>query len=239
MVFKYPTSERNVLDNISFEIKKGETVALVGASGSGKTTLANLLPRFYSPQSGDVLIDGNKIEDFELNSLRDNIAFVSQDVVLFNDTVYNNIAYGLKSNKVLNEDVLQAAKLANALEFIEQLPEGFKTMIGENGTRLSGGQKQRLAIARAILKNTPILILDEATSALDNQSEKLVQEALDRLMQDRTTIVIAHRLSTVLHADKIIVMERGKIVESGKHDELLAKGGAYFALYNVQSNWVN
>ncbi len=239
VVFKYPTSERNVLDNISFEIKKGETVALVGASGSGKTTLANLLPRFYSPQSGDVLIDGNKIEDFELNSLRDNIAFVSQDVVLFNDTVYNNIAYGLKSNKVLNEDVLQAAKLANALEFIEQLPEGFKTMIGENGTRLSGGQKQRLAIARAILKNTPILILDEATSALDNQSEKLVQEALDRLMQDRTTIVIAHRLSTVLHADKIIVMERGKIVESGKHDELLAKGGAYFALYNVQSNWVN
>jgi subfamily B ATP-binding cassette protein MsbA len=155
---------------------------------------------------------------------------------LFNDSVYNNIAYGVKQS-ISKEEVMEAAKFANAMEFIEQLPAGFDTLIGENGTRLSGGQKQRLAIARAILRNAPILILDEATSALDNTSEKLVQEALDKLMQNRTTIVIAHRLTTVLHADKIVVMEKSKIVESGKHEELLALNGAYAALYNVQSNW--
>lgn len=229
--FSYPTSERLVLDGIDLDIAVGTTVALIGKSGSGKTTLANLIPRFYLPNSGVIAIDGQNIQDIELSSLRDNIALVSQDVVLFNDTVFNNIAYGTDTSKLNHDNVIQAAELANALEFIEQLPQKFETMIGENGTRLSGGQKQRLAIARAILKNTPILILDEATSALDNHSEKLVQEALERLMKDRTTLVIAHRLSTVLHADKIVVMDQGKIVEVGRHEDLLAKNGVYAALY--------
>lgn len=238
VVFSYPTTERNVLDNVTLEIPVGQTVALVGSSGSGKTTLANLIPRFYNIEQGSITIDNINIKDIKLDSLRNHIALVSQDVVLFNDSVYNNIAYGVgNTNKVTFDDVIEAARLANALEFIEQLPDGFNTQIGENGTRLSGGQKQRLAIARAILKNSPILILDEATSALDNQSEKLVQEALDKLMKNRTTIVIAHRLSTVLNADKIVVMDRGNIVEMGRHDELLAKGGVYASLYNVQSNW--
>lgn len=238
VVFKYPTSEHNVLDGVNLEILHGQTVALVGTSGSGKTTLVNLIPRFYNVITGSILIDGIKLEELELNSLRNNISLVSQDVVLFNDTVFNNIAYGANVNDVTHEKVVEAAKFANALEFIEDLPQGLQTLIGENGTRLSGGQKQRLAIARAILKNAPILILDEATSALDNQSEKQVQEALDRLMQQkRTTLVIAHRLSTVLHADKIVVMERGHIVETGSHDELIVKAGAYASLYNVQSNW--
>lgn len=231
--FKYPTSERNVLDNVNLEIKAGQTVALVGSSGSGKTTLANLIPRFYIPLSGNITLDGNDLNNIKLSALREHIALVSQEVVLFNDTVYNNISYG-SNGKAGKEDVYNAAKLANALEFIEKLPQGFETDIGENGTRLSGGQKQRLAIARAILKNAPILVLDEATSALDNQSEKLVQEALDRLIQNRTTIVIAHRLSTIQHADKIVVMDQGKVVEIGKHDELLAKNGAYANLYNIQ-----
>lgn len=231
--FRYPTSERNILDNINLNIKAGETVALVGSSGSGKTTLANLIPRFYSPQQGTITLDGNLLNEITLQSLRDQIALVSQEVVLFNDSVYNNISYG-SNRRYSHEEVLRAAELANAVEFIEQLPQGFDTMIGENGTRLSGGQKQRLAIARAILKNAPILVLDEATSALDNQSEKLVQEALDRLMQNRTTIVIAHRLSTIQHADKIVVMEQGQIAEIGKHDELLAKNGVYSNLYNIQ-----
>lgn len=238
VIFKYTTSDRNIIDGITLDIPVGQTVALVGSSGSGKTTIANLIPRFYSPVSGAITIDGTNLHDFELTSLRNNIALVSQDVVLFNDSVFNNIAYGTGVAKTYTHDeVVHAAELANALEFIEQLPEGFSTQIGENGTRLSGGQKQRLAIARAILKNAPILVLDEATSALDNQSEKLVQEALDRLMKERTTIVIAHRLSTVLHADKIVVLERGQIVETGKHDELLAKGGTYAGLYTVQSGW--
>lgn len=236
VTFKYHTSERNIIDNVSFEVRVGEVVALVGSSGSGKTTIANLIPRFYNINHGEILIDDINLTDFELHSLREHIALVSQDVVLFNDTIYNNIAYGLKTTTIYDK-VVEAAKLANALEFIEQLPDGFNTYIGENGTRLSGGQKQRIAIARAILKNTPILILDEATSALDNQSEKLVQEALDRLMRQRTTVVIAHRLSTVLHADKIVVMEQGKIVETGRHEELLAHGGVYAGLYNVQANW--
>jgi len=234
--FKYPSSERNVLDHVTLDIPVGQTVALVGSSGSGKTTLANLIPRFYNIENGAITIDGAQLQEIKLNSLRDNIALVSQDTVLFNDSVYNNIAYGV-NHIVTKEQVIEAARFANALEFIEQLPEKFNTEIGENGTRLSGGQKQRLAIARAILRNAPILILDEATSALDNTSEKLVQEALDKLMKNRTTVVIAHRLTTVRHADKIVVMEKGQIVETGCHDDLLAANGAYAALYNVQSNW--
>jgi subfamily B ATP-binding cassette protein MsbA len=233
MSFKYPVAEDKALKNINIEIKAGETVALVGSSGSGKTTLANMIPRFYAPTEGVIMLDNHDLSTIKLKSLRQHIALVSQEVVLFNDSVYNNIAYG--SNSTLDKDeVYKAAKLANALEFIEQLPNGFDTDIGENGTRLSGGQKQRLAIARALLKNAPILVLDEATSALDNQSEKLVQEALDRLMSNRTTLVIAHRLSTIQHADKIIVMDKGQIVEVGKHDELLEKNGHYANLYNIQ-----
>ena len=238
VTFTYPSLENNILDNITLEILHGQTVALVGVSGSGKTTLVNLIPRFYNIHSGSISIDGVRLEDIELDSLRSQISLVSQDVVLFNDSVFNNIAYGARSNNITHEQVIAAAKFANAFEFINELPQGFETLIGENGTRLSGGQKQRLAIARAILKNAPILILDEATSALDNQSEKQVQDALDRLMQQkRTTVVIAHRLSTVLHADKIVVMEKGRIVEMGNHEELISKGGAYSQLHNVQSNW--
>ena len=238
LTFRYPSSEKDVLSQINLEIKSGETVALVGSSGSGKTTLANLIPRFYSPEHGEISLDGESLHAISLKSLRDQIALVSQEVVLFNDSVYNNISYGSNS-QFTKEEVLNAAKLANALEFIEELPQGFETQIGENGTRLSGGQKQRLAIARAILKNAPILVLDEATSALDNQSEKLVQEALDRLMTSRTTLVIAHRLSTIQHADKIVVMEQGRIVEIGKHEELLAKNGVYSNLYHIQFQGAN
>lgn len=237
VIFKYPTSENNILDGVNLEISHGQTVALVGTSGSGKTTLVNLIPRFYNIISGSIKIDGVELRDIELNELRKNISLVSQDVVLFNDTVFRNIAYG-GGDSITETDVIAAAKFANAWEFIEELPQGLNTIIGENGTRLSGGQKQRLAIARAIIKNAPILILDEATSALDNQSEKQVQEALDRLMQQkRTTLVIAHRLSTVRNADKIVVMERGQVIETGRHDELVAKNGAYAGLHNVQSNW--
>lgn len=233
LTFRYPSSEKDILSQINLEIKSGETVALVGSSGSGKTTLANLIPRFYIPEQGTIRLDGESLAEISLKSLRDQIALVSQEVVLFNDSIYNNISYGSNS-QFTKEEVLQAAKLANAFEFIAELPQGFDTQIGENGTRLSGGQKQRLAIARAILKNAPILVLDEATSALDNQSEKLVQEALDRLMTNRTTLVIAHRLSTIQHADKIVVMEQGKIAEIGQHDELLAKNGVYSNLYRIQ-----
>lgn len=233
LTFRYPSSEKDILSQINLEIKSGETVALVGGSGSGKTTLANLIPRFYSPEQGTIRLDGESLAEISLKSLRDQIALVSQEVVLFNDSIYNNISYGSNS-QFTKEEVLQAAKLANAFEFIAELPQGFDTQIGENGTRLSGGQKQRLAIARAILKNAPILVLDEATSALDNQSEKLVQEALDRLMTNRTTLVIAHRLSTIQHADKIVVMEQGRIAEIGKHEDLLAKNGVYSNLYRIQ-----
>lgn len=233
LTFRYPSSEKDILSQINLEIKSGETVALVGSSGSGKTTLANLIPRFYSPEQGTIRLDGESLSEISLKSLRDQIALVSQEVVLFNDSIYNNISYGSNS-QFTKEEVLQAAKLANAFEFIAELPQGFDTQIGENGTRLSGGQKQRLAIARAILKNAPILVLDEATSALDNQSEKLVQEALDRLMTNRTTLVIAHRLSTIQHADKIVVMEQGQIAEIGKHEDLLAKNGVYSNLYRIQ-----
>jgi len=234
---KIPATMKLIASPSILDITVGQTIALVGSSGSGKTTLANLIPRFYNIDHGSISIDGVDLKDITLKSLRDNISLVSQDVVLFNDSVYNNIAYGAVASNITLEQVTQAAMLANALEFINELPDGFNTQIGENGTRLSGGQKQRLAIARAILKNAPILILDEATSALDNQSEKSVQDALDTLMKNRTTVVIAHRLSTVINADKIVVMANGSIMETGRHEELLAKGGAYTALYNVQSNW--
>ena len=231
--FKYE-SEDTVLKNISFEIEKGSTVALVGSSGAGKSTLADLIPRFYDVNQGAIEIDGQDIRYVTLNSLRRLMGIVTQETILFNDTVKANIAYGQKD--VDDEQVIAAAKAANALEFIEELPQGLDTVIGEKGVKLSGGQRQRLAIARAIMKNPPILILDEATSALDTESERLVQEALETLMTDRTVLVIAHRLSTVTNADKIIVMEKGLIKEMGTHDELIQKNGLYSNLYNIQFN---
>ena len=229
--FKYE-SDDTVLKNISFEIKKGSAVALVGSSGAGKSTLADLIPRFYDVNQGAIEIDGQDIRHVTLNSLRRLMGIVTQETILFNDTVKANIAYGQKD--VDDEQVIAAAKAANALEFIEELPKGLDTVIGEKGVKLSGGQRQRLAIARAIMKNPPILILDEATSALDTESERLVQEALETLMTDRTVLVIAHRLSTVTNADKIIVMEKGQIKEMGTHDELIQKNGLYSNLYNIQ-----
>ena len=231
--FKYE-SDDTVLKNISFEIKKGSAVALVGSSGAGKSTLADLIPRFYDVNQGAIEIDGQDIRHVTLNSLRRLMGIVTQETILFNDTVKANIAYGQKD--VDDEQVIAAAKAANALEFIEELPKGLDTVIGEKGVKLSGGQRQRLAIARAIMKNPPILILDEATSALDTESERLVQEALETLMTDRTVLVIAHRLSTVTNADKIIVLEKGQIKEMGTHDELIQKNGLYSNLYNIQFN---
>ena len=231
--FKYE-SDDTVLKNISFEIEKGSSVALVGSSGSGKSTLADLIPRFYDVNQGAIEIDGQDIRHVTLNSLRRLMGIVTQETILFNDTIKANIAYGQKD--VDDKQVIAAATAANALEFIEELPEGLDTVIGEKGVKLSGGQRQRLAIARAIMKNPPILILDEATSALDTESERLVQEALGTLMTDRTVLVIAHRLSTVTNADKIIVLEKGQIKEMGTHDELIQKNGLYSNLYNVQFN---
>lgn len=231
--FSYPGVEKRALQGINLAIRAGETVALVGSSGSGKTTLASLVPRFYEPDSGQLLLDGKPLSDYALPALRQQIALVSQDVVLFNDTVAANIAYGAL-NQVSREQLVEAARAANALDFIEALPQGFDTEIGENGTRLSGGQRQRLAIARALLKNAPLLILDEATSALDTESERLVQAALDNLMKNRTTLVIAHRLSTIEQADRIVVMHQGEIVESGTHQSLLAAEGFYARLHSMQ-----
>lgn len=231
--FSYPGGEKRALQGINLTIRAGETVALVGSSGSGKTTLASLVPRFYEPEGGQLLLDGKPLADYALPALRQQIALVSQDVVLFNDTVAANIAYGAL-NQVSREQVVEAARAANALDFIEALPQGFDTEIGENGTRLSGGQRQRLAIARALLKNAPLLILDEATSALDTESERLVQAALDNLMKNRTTLVIAHRLSTIEQADRIVVMHQGEIVETGTHQSLLAAEGFYARLHSMQ-----
>ncbi len=231
--FRYPGAEREAIAGVDLGILPGQTVALVGPSGGGKTTLANLLPRFHSPTSGRIRIDGIDIEELTLASLRANIALVSQDVVLFDDTVAANIAYGARRG-ASRDEIEAAARAAHAHDFILAMPEGYDTPVGENGIRLSGGQRQRIAIARAILKNAPILILDEATSALDNESERHVQAALDELMKGRTTLVIAHRLSTIEKADCIVVLAHGRILESGTHTELLARGSAYAQLYRMQ-----
>ncbi len=233
--FAYHAEEGNVLNRIDLDIAAGETVALVGSSGSGKSTLASLIPRFYDFQEGDIRLDGQSLRDYSLASLRRQIALVNQDVVLFNDSVASNIAYGGLEGRSI-EDIRQAAEAAHATDFIEAMPDGFDTLIGEDGTRLSGGQRQRLAIARALLKDAPILILDEATSALDTESERAIQDALEKLMKGRTTIVIAHRLSTIEKADKIVVMEQGSIVEVGSHHELLANNGAYARLQSIQTD---
>jgi len=231
--FTYPSRTDPALRDVALKVRPGETVALVGPSGGGKTTLVNLLPRFYFPTAGRITLDGHDIQSLTLESLRGNIALVSQDVVLFNDSIYANIAYG-RMGGASEQEVIAAAEAAHAMGFIRESPEGLNTLIGENGLKLSGGQRQRLAIARALLKNAPVLILDEATSALDTESERQVQAALETLMRGRTTIVIAHRLSTIERADRIVVLERGRVVESGRHAELLARGGVYAKLHQLQ-----
>ena len=231
--FAYASSDHAVLSDINFTAQAGEVVAIVGRSGSGKSTLVSLLPRFYDVVEGEILLDDLPLKELKLENLREQISLVSQDIVLFNDTVVNNIAYGSLSEHS-EEEIIAAAKAAHALEFIEAMPNGFQTMVGDKGVLLSGGQRQRIAIARALLKDSPIIILDEATSALDTESERYIQDALGALMKSRTTLVIAHRLSTVENADKILVMRDGRIVESGSHAELLAAGKDYASLYQMQ-----
>lgn len=223
-----------ILHNIKLEVSSGEALAIVGPSGGGKTTMTNLIPRFLEPDHGQILIDGHDIQNVTMKSLRDQISMVTQQTILFNDTVRNNIGYG--DLTCTEDDIIKAAKAAHALDFITELPEGFDTIIGEGGARLSGGERQRVSIARALLKNSPILILDEATSALDTESEREVQKALENLMKDRTTLVIAHRLSTIKNADRIIVIKGGQIVETGTHDELLTLRGEYELLHRMQYN---
>jgi len=232
VTFTHRGAARPSLEEISLTIPAGSTTAIVGYTGSGKSTLVNLIPRFFDPTDGRILLDGTDIREVTLRSLRAQIGMVTQETILFDDTVSNNIAYG--RGDVSAEQIAEAARLANAHEFILGLPDGYQTRIGERGVRLSGGQRQRLAIARAILKDPPILILDEATSSLDAESERLVQEALDRVMAHRTTFVIAHRLSTILRADTILVLKDGAIVETGTHGALLARQGVYAQLYELQ-----
>jgi subfamily B ATP-binding cassette protein MsbA len=232
----YRDDGRLALRDICLEIPAGQVIALVGASGSGKSTMANLVPRFYAPSGGRITLDGHDLADLTLTSLRANIALVSQEVVLFNDTVAANISYG-QMREVPEAEIIAAAQAAHAMEFIRDMPQGLQTLVVEKGVRLSGGQRQRIAIARAILKNAPILILDEATSALDSESERHVQAALETLMQGRTTLVIAHRLSTIEKADRIVVLQKGQIVETGTHRELLVKGGVYAQLHRIQFEW--
>ena len=233
--FRYPISHADVLHDVSFSIEPGQTLALVGASGSGKTTVVSLFPRFYRATQGEILLDGVNINDLVLANLRDHIALVGQETLLFNDSIRNNIAYGRKG-KIDEARLEEAARAAHVLEFVNALPEGLDTQVGEKGLRLSGGQRQRIAIARALYKNAPILILDEATSSLDSESERYVQAAMQKLMENRTTLVIAHRLSTVEHADRIVVLAQGRVVESGNHKELLARNGVYAGLYRIQFN---
>jgi subfamily B ATP-binding cassette protein MsbA len=229
--FQYDRDE--VLKGVNLSIEKGKIIALVGESGGGKSTMVDLLPRFYDVISGSISIDGTDLRNIKIDSLRGLMGIVTQESILFNDSIYNNIAFG--SDTATPEAVVEAAKVANAHNFIMQMKEGYNTPIGDRGSNLSGGQRQRLNIARAVLKNPPILILDEATSALDTESERLVQEALAKVMSSRTSIVIAHRLSTIQHADEIIVMQKGQIAERGKHDELIQKAGVYKRLYELQS----
>ncbi len=231
--FAYDPHKGNVLDRLSFTIESGQTVALVGRSGSGKSTLAQLLVRFHDPDNGGILLDGHDLRDYRLDDLRRQIGMVGQDVTLFNDSIRNNIAFGSLADSK-EADIVAAAQAAHAMEFIADMPQGLDTRIGDRGMLLSGGQRQRLAIARTVLKNAPVLVLDEATSALDSESERLVQDALEQLMRHSTSLIIAHRLSTVEHADRILVLERGAIVESGTHTELLAKQGVYADLYRLQ-----
>lgn len=229
--FSYVKGEKEILHNLNLRLEKGENLALVGPSGGGKTTLCNLIPRFYEPESGDIFIDGKNIKDITLHSLRSNIGVVAQDVYLFSGTIYDNLIYG-KADATMDE-IIEAAKQAGAHDFISALPDGYNTYVGERGVKLSGGQKQRISIARVFLKNPPILLLDEATSALDNESEKLVQESLERLAKGRTTLTIAHRLTTIRNADKIIVLTEDGIAEQGSHSELMQKGGIYSNMYNM------
>jgi subfamily B ATP-binding cassette protein MsbA len=232
--FRYASNhDRQVLRSIDLCIQPGQTVALVGRSGSGKSTLVNLLPRLYDSYTGHILLDGRDIRDYSLTSLRDQIAYVGQEIVLFNDTVAHNIAYG-RLQDVSEDDIVRAAKAAHAYEFIERMSDGMQTMVGEKGVMLSGGQRQRIAIARALLKDAPVLIMDEATSALDTESERHIQAALEELLKNRTTLVIAHRLSTIENADLIVVMDNGAIVETGTHQQLLASDGAYAGLHRLQ-----